>query len=76
MGGRGAGGGGGGGGGVRVEGKSEYEYTHGSKPRGQGNWAFNVGGETFTSKGTFSQAQSAAKKFARKKKVTSIKVLT
>jgi len=63
---------------IRVEGKDEYKHTHGHSPRGWGFWDFSIAGKTRSFSGTFSEAQKAAKDFARANhpKVISIKVLT
>jgi hypothetical protein len=63
---------------IRVEGKDNYEWTHGHKPKGRGSWGFKIANEEKFFNGTFSEAQTKAKAYARKNhpKVFSIKVLT
>ena len=63
---------------IRVEGKDNYKWTHGHPPRGYGAWYFKIAGETKTFTGSFTDAQKAALKYARKHhpKVLAIRLLT
>jgi hypothetical protein len=49
---------------VQVRGIENYIFTHGKAPRGQGNWAFQIGQVEEWFSGTFSAAVKQAKSVA------------
>lgn len=53
----------------------QFEFSHGSKPKGQGFWAFQVGGETLFFEGTLTQAKAQATKAAKAAGVRQVEVL-
>ena len=53
----------------------QYKYSHGKNPKGEGNWAFDIGGETVFISGKYSDVVKDAKKQATKKKLFRIQVL-
>jgi hypothetical protein len=61
---------------ISVEGKEKYEWTHGKKPRGNGTWMFDIDGKQFEHKGTYSEAEKAAKAEAKKTNAKRVKILT
>ena len=63
---------------IRVSGREQYKNEHGVYPRGRGNWAFEISGDTFwPGPGmTYSSAKEKAQKEAVIRGVHVIKVLT
>lgn len=72
---------------VSVEGHDRYEYAHGHKPRGQGNWIFSShksidfskhkeGADYMKHNGSFTDAQKAAKSWAKTQGHTTVHVQT
>ena len=63
---------------IRVS-TTEYIWSHGRKPRGWGNWAFQIGAIFADSmvffRGTYNEALKAAMKLAKERKVDVVKVL-
>lgn len=53
-----------------------YQWAHGHLPRGNGYWAFEIGGEIFWAKGLYSKAKAEAVKAAKVAGVWTIKVLS
>jgi hypothetical protein len=54
-----------------------YQFNHGHNPRGRGYWAFEIDGEIYWSSPDqlYSEAASDARKMARIKGATEIKVM-
>jgi len=55
---------------------SQWSYSNdGKKPKGDGNWAFDIDGKTVFIKGKYSQAKKNAMKSASAKNLYRIKLL-
>lgn len=54
---------------------TEFQFSHGHAPRGYGNWAFQIAGETFWHTGKYAEAKKFARAMAVTKKVSIVKVL-
>lgn len=54
---------------------SDYVNTWGRKPAGDGNWAFNIGGDIHFVRGAYREAIANAKAYAAQVGVTEIAVL-
>lgn len=56
-----------------------YIWVNGHKPRGFGNWAFQIGGDfpvaTVCFRGTYAEAKKAAVRAAKENKVDFVKVM-
>ena len=40
---------------------TQYQFSHGSTPRGRGNWAFNINGAVLWKSGLLSEAKKSVK---------------
>ena len=64
----------------RMEGRENYRASHGTYPRGQGRWMFEMmtayGARTFEYTGTYSQATREAFRAAREMMASSVRVMS
>jgi hypothetical protein len=52
-----------------------YQFSHSKSPRGNGTWAFNIGGEVILLPGMYSKAKKSALQMAAESGASLIKLL-